>query len=1024
MAQQQPQQPQQPGGTAGTENGATTTTTTTTDAEAGDEELAVPNSPPVSPMKKNDTADSGSPKRETIEAVPKKSPPKDDAMIKRRAARTVQISSPKKPGAVSISGASPVSKATPSPSRVGRPLVPVGALALPMSAESMHREMQKEPPALVMQEPAPPAVGEIDNPKLEPEQVPVQPPNDDPLVMGTPRANRPSRMAGSATTASAAAAHSSDEDVKARARSGRNNVESVVQPGAVPVVPPKEEPLVMGTPRLNRPSRLTGSGGDSSDEDVKARARSGRNNMESVVQPGAVPVVPPKEEPLVMGTPRLNRPSRLTGSGGDSSDEDVKARARSGRNNMESAVQPGAISASTTSSSVTESIRRREDHAQARAARRMVRESLNEEELQQRFEAKISQLEQHSRGSHTAAGSHTASDGTKEATSKSLVSRRSTDDDRLRRRFDAKMAEADQQFQDNNSKQQAQRESLESSEMMMEKANTALGTPPSVVDPSRRVFADRGIASPPDVEYGNDSNPDDLAIAIMIDDDEDDIDKKDVVYAVEYDPDSKPPMYRNRRFRLYGVVCTILVVVVAVVLAVSLSGDDPAVVTPTSPPTTSREFEFRSFFASEVGDSVFDEGTPHYMASEWILNEDPRHLELSDEALLQRFLLAFLYFHSTEMETSEWRSCGRPSSADTDSCTFMELTRNSDDSITYTPRYDRVRWLSGEDECSWNGVECPAGAGSPVGGINMFGQGLKGTLPTELAAFPFLQRVALAYNELTGTLPSEYGGMKYLLDLQVHGNALTGTIPSEFYEIESLQLLNVGANALVGTLDTRIGLLTDLKGLHLFENNMYGTFPTEIGELNFLAFLRVNGNEFSGTIPTELGSLGQITEFWFHENTFSGTIPSVLGNHIKNTDLRLWGNQLTGTIPDELYNLSELFRLSVRENALTGTLSPLVGQLTNLDILKVSRNQLTGAIPSEIQFISTLNVAWLHLNLFTGSVPTEICTLVPGEGSTEIGLSFLQADCNPTDDPPNPCLCCAGCCDRSTQVCTADETNE
>lgn len=173
-----------------------------------------------------------------------------------------------------------------------------------------------------------------------------------------------------------------------------------------------------------------------------------------------------------------------------------------------------------------------------------------------------------------------------------------------------------------------------------------------------RVFtAQRGIAVAPDVEEGTFQETDnELAVAIPIDEDEqEDVEVEMVVsaYAVEYDPNSKPPLYKNRRFRLYGIGgCCIFFVLLIVSVSVSVknrnstgssSGEityiyltNAPTVSPTEPPTNTRENIFRSYFAEEVSPLVYEPGTPLFMAAEWILYKDPQRLNIGNSRLLQR----------------------------------------------------------------------------------------------------------------------------------------------------------------------------------------------------------------------------------------------------------------------------------------------------------------------------------------------------------------------------------------------------
>lgn len=241
--------------------------------------------------------------------------------------------------------------------------------------------------------------------------------------------------------------------------------------------------------------------------------------------------------------------------------------------------------------------------------------------------------------------------------------------------------------------------------------------------------ADRGIAVAPDVEYGEYRRQEvldnELVVAVAIEEDDGDDEKDYLVaaHAVEYDPDSKPPIFKNRRFRLYTILggCLFLIVlIVLIIVSVTGGGDDNRSVTtvfltdppteaPTGAPSTSRESMYRSYFAEEVSPDVTVPGTAHFLASEWIMNEDPLQLDVDSSRLLQRYMLAFLYFHTSELGTKPWLSCGPPGPGDNDTCTFFEFGRLPDDSIAYTAVPGKMRWMSSVDECQWNGVLCATG---------------------------------------------------------------------------------------------------------------------------------------------------------------------------------------------------------------------------------------------------------------------------------------------------------------------------
>lgn len=206
-----------------------------------------------------------------------------------------------------------------------------------------------------------------------------------------------------------------------------------------------------------------------------------------------------------------------------------------------------------------------------------------------------------------------------------------------------------------------------------------------------------------------------LAVAIAIEDDDtsDGKSEKDMVYALEYDPDAKPPIYKNRRFRLYAIAGGLLfiTVAIAIIVVVATSGEEgetviltpEPTVAPTQSPTSAIESIYSRTIAEAIrNEKVYEPGTPHYSATQWIINDDPKELAPDDPNFLQRFMMAFLWFHTTENGTSEWFSCNPPKPDEDSNCVFQ-------DALALVPPSDGIRWLSGEDECTWAGVQCQSG---------------------------------------------------------------------------------------------------------------------------------------------------------------------------------------------------------------------------------------------------------------------------------------------------------------------------
>jgi hypothetical protein len=167
----------------------------------------------------------------------------------------------------------------------------------------------------------------------------------------------------------------------------------------------------------------------------------------------------------------------------------------------------------------------------------------------------------------------------------------------------------------------------------------------------------------------------------------------------------------------------------------------------TAPPSSSVDMNiYFSYFATIVGETVFQQGTPQNAAAAWVVYDDPGTAEGNvtkpsgpvinplpgtaptstvttssksprtdrlPEDLLQRFLLALFYFAHSNNGDSPWVSCNPPSGGNGDSgsddasqCNFQSpIAELSDGTLEYL-EVPGIRWLSSASECNWQGVAC------------------------------------------------------------------------------------------------------------------------------------------------------------------------------------------------------------------------------------------------------------------------------------------------------------------------------
>ena len=215
-----------------------------------------------------------------------------------------------------------------------------------------------------------------------------------------------------------------------------------------------------------------------------------------------------------------------------------------------------------------------------------------------------------------------------------------------------------------------------------------------------------GQIQPPDLEYGvmgpdwggglvGGTYDENLAVAVAVDEEEE---FGKFYHAIEYDPDAKPPLRKNRRFQVYGVLACIIVVCIAIAGTVSgviLSGRKgdsfttmSPTATPTSSPTGAREALFRQQLRIDVGDIVDDPASAQYAALQWMIYDDPHNLAVTAANLLQRFLVVSFYFETTNNGERRWRSCNPPdlSIGEDAACTLQKFVSEENGVETYQPQ--------------------------------------------------------------------------------------------------------------------------------------------------------------------------------------------------------------------------------------------------------------------------------------------------------------------------------------------------
>jgi len=301
-------------------------------------------------------------------------------------------------------------------------------------------------------------------------------------------------------------------------------------------------------------------------------------------------------------------------------------------------------------------------------------------------------------------------------------------------------------------------------------------------------------------------------------------------------------------------------------------------------------------------------------------------------------------------------------------------------------------WDINQPMDTWHGVTL--NANGCVQRLDLFSNGLKGSIPTQLDNLNYVEQIWLYNNQLSGNIPPELGNLSNLTHLGLGSNLLTGSIPEEIGNLINLTHLALKNNDLYGCFSenlynlceqivgdnittgnnflapwssfcsTQVGLC-DLYSCRQSDSlalvNLYdatdGTNWTNtwdilqpmttwhgimLNEYGCVTQIDLRSNKLAGNIPPELGNLEALERLYLQDNQLTDTIPPELGNLLNLNQLWLFKNQLTGTIPPELANLGNLSHLGLGTNLLTGSIPPQLGNLSSLIHLGLQNNQLTG----------------------------------------------------------------------------------
>lgn len=247
-----------------------------------------------------------------------------------------------------------------------------------------------------------------------------------------------------------------------------------------------------------------------------------------------------------------------------------------------------------------------------------------------------------------------------------------------------------------------------------------------------------------------------------------------------------------------------------------------------------------------------------------------------------------------------------------------------------------------------------------------------GTIPSEVAALPFLEVMSFPHNSLEGTVPTALGSLVGLRILRLEDNLLEGSIPSTLCSLCSANLstLVLAYNSLSQSMPyCLVNANSSLRVLDLSTNALDGVLLTQsAADVADMYAQARGGNDFVHSIQ------------WFNlsDNYFSGAIPPVINQWTALQVFDVSYNVIGGSMVLSS-NMSKLVGYDISHNNIGGRLSPDLAVMTNLYEVSVADNLLTGPLTFD-GLLKDTNYSYYTLdfsgNLLDGSLPTGLGALL------------------------------------------------
>lgn len=299
-------------------------------------------------------------------------------------------------------------------------------------------------------------------------------------------------------------------------------------------------------------------------------------------------------------------------------------------------------------------------------------------------------------------------------------------------------------------------------------------------------------------------------------------------------------------------------------------------------------------------------------------------------------------------------------------------------------------WDLEKDPRTWFGVALKNGT---VTELNLAGNALSGSFPSNLGSLPKLTKLDLSNNELTGEVAAGLSSLSFLTKLDISNNRLDGNPANSLSGLFNLEDLGLGGNKFVisdvngllqnfnnikvlniadlslTNIPSKIATFSNLETLILDNNPIAANAYGNIAGLSKLTTLSIAGTGLT-QIPTQVSQQTKLFSLNLNNNSLTEQNTAGLATLVNLEWLSLENNMLS-QVPAQLSPLRSLKCLNLGRNKISGNLSVLAS-LSSLQQLFLNNNQISGNFPSVLMTMSKLLMVNLNSNQLTGELPDQL----------------------------------------------------